>query len=461
MSSAFAKKSILPGFLLLVLALIAGAFFFLPWKPYLEARLAEMLQAQGLRKVSLTLDHIGLHTLTLKNITFGEATPVTLKDLKIDYTPQELWEGRLNHIALNGFDIEARQQGKDWLISGIDPAAKDTPQNAVRIPVTAEELASLQLATAQLQNSNVHVTGDGWQFTTKMQLDWNRNPVPKITATATGPAYAMRGLDIVIGDIQASAILNTDKKQWQGGWKIKRMDIKGAEGPPMQLTGDGAMVVEAERVLLYGGFGSPDGETRGDFRLDLALNAPEKSRLTIANAAMPWHGGKVGVSEVTVPLNSKKPVTLTLNVDKVSIATLMQDLTGKQATATGMVSGKLPVTLMPDGKILVDEGRLQAEEPGTIALSPDAIPGDNEQVALVRDILKNFHYKLLSIGVSSDKDGKMTVAMGLEGSNPDLYEGKPVKLNVQLTGDVLNLIQQNMLLLTDPKQLLKEGKPRP
>jgi hypothetical protein len=456
-----AKKSILPGLLLLLLALPAAAYFLLPWKPYLETRLAQMLEAQGLRNVSLSLDRITLNAITFKNLTFGEAAPLTLQDLQIDYTPQELWEGRLRHIGLKGLDIEMRQQGNAWRISGLDSADKDEPKSRAHIPVTLEELSSLPLTTAQLENSRLHIFGEGWQFSTQIKLNWDKHAAPTVTAVATGPAYTMRGLDIVAGDITADAVLNDSKKEWRGKWRMKKMDIKGAQGAPIQLSGDGALIAEAERLQLYGGFGSPDGATRGDFNLDLALNNPDKSRITIANASMPWHQGTIGVSKVTVPLNRKAPTTLTLNVNKVSIATLMQDLTGKQASATGVVTGALPVTLMPDGRIIVEAGKMQAEQPGVISLSPEAIPGDNEQVALVRDILRNFHYELLSIGVSSDKDGNMTIAMGLEGRNPDLYGGKPVKLNVQLSGDVLDLIQQNLMLLTDPKQLLKEGKTKP
>ena len=89
---------------------------------------------------------------------------------------------------------------------------------------------------------------------------------------------------------------------------------------------------------------------------------------------------------------------------------------------------------------------------------PGAIPGDNQQIALVREILKDLHYSLLSVAVDSGKDHKLSVMLALEGNNLSVYNGRPVKLKVHLSGDVLNFIQQNLTAFTDPKQLLKQGK---
>jgi hypothetical protein len=157
-------------------------------------------------------------------------------------------------------------------------------------------------------------------------------------------------------------------------------------------------------------------------------------------------------------LSGKQDLKLNLHVDKVSLGNLMQQLTGARATATGVISGELPVAIGADGMIGLQQASLQAEEPGIISMAQDAIPGDNAQIAIVRDILKNFHYSVLSIGVDNGKDNKLSVLMKLEGGNPDMYSGHPVQLNVQLNGDVLNFVQQNILALTNPRKFLEQGK---
>jgi hypothetical protein len=158
---------------------------------------------------------------------------------------------------------------------------------------------------------------------------------------------------------------------------------------------------------------------------------------------------------VSIALDEAKPIRLNLEIRDVSVDALLQMATSNKATGTGTVSGTIPVSIAPDGAIRFLQGSLRAKEAGTIIMTPDAIPGDNQQITLVRDILKNLHYKVLSVGVNSSTNNKQAILLHVEGNNPDVYEGRPVKLNVQLNGDVLNLIQQSVMPFTNPKQLLK------
>ena len=47
--------------------------------------------------------------------------------------------------------------------------------------------------------------------------------------------------------------------------------------------------------------------------------------------------------------------------------------------------------------------------------------------------------------------------MTLQGNNPKVYKGKPVKLNVHLTGDILDVVRQSMLT-SNPTKLLQQGE---
>jgi hypothetical protein len=79
-------------------------------------------------------------------------------------------------------------------------------------------------------------------------------------------------------------------------------------------------------------------------------------------------------------------------------------------------------------------------------------------VALVREILKDFHYTSLSFYLNSGKDKRTEIRMSLEGSNPEVQGGRTVKMNVNLSGDVLGFAQQNLLWLTDPRKIIERGK---
>lgn len=235
---------------------------------------------------------------------------------------------------------------------------------------------------------------------------------------------------------------------WTGNWQIENLTVSdlGTEIPP--LAGQGTLAASPEAIAAEGSFASADKAWNGNFKY-------ENAALDIKRAALPWNGGTVSVENVHMKIGADAPTNLTLQIRKVDLNALLQQLTGKRATGTGIVSGDLPATITKDNTIIFRDGQLSAEAPGTITMAPDAIPGDNEQLALMREVLKNFHYSLLSVDVASDKENKLSITMKLEGNNPDAYDGKPVKLNVHLGGDVLDFIQQNVLTLNDPKKYLE------
>jgi hypothetical protein len=244
---------------------------------------------------------------------------------------------------------------------------------------------------------------------------------------------------------------------WAGTWKINNLILKNSDVPLPPLKGDGTLNVTSAALNITGAL-VDDAKTTGatfEYRFEFS---GATNRVRVAEAHLPWSGGKISTRDVIYNVGGKQPTKIELKIDHVPIDEFLQELTGKKATATGVVSGTLPITLMADGKIRIGHGRLQAEAPGIIALQPDAIPGDNEQVVMVREILKNLHYKLLALDISPDKDNKLSIKLALEGHNPDIEKGRPVKLNVHLSGDLLGLLENGVTTLTDPKKFLKDQK---
>lgn len=181
--------------------------------------------------------------------------------------------------------------------------------------------------------------------------------------------------------------------------------------------------------------------------------------LNIGSAALSWKGGELTARNVHIILSASPVTKFDVHIQHVSVDELLQALTGNRVSATGAVSGTLPVIVGNDGTISFGQGSLKTDAPGTLSMPPESIPGDNAQVDLLRNILKNFHYNGLSIKMGNSGGNRISVLISLQGNNPDMYNGRLVNLNVNLTGDVLDYIKQNVLLLTNPQSFLNQGQP--
>ncbi len=232
-------------------------------------------------------------------------------------------------------------------------------------------------------------------------------------------------------------------KQWAGQALVYAAEAKGYKNVGLTLSEVSASGITLENIVLG-----------GENPINIAQVKLAYFPLTIAHAEMEFQGGKIRVQDVIIPL-SGGAVDATLQVENVPMDALMNALTGKRASATGLVSGKLPLTYLPEGNVILHQGQLSSKAPGKIAMQPEVIPGDNEQVALVREVMQNLHYDVLAVNMDTDAQGKLAVQLHVEGSNPDMAGGQQVKLNVNLSGDVLELIQQS-LLTVDPKKYLEQ-----
>jgi len=441
---------------LLLLALLIGVTVIAPWREIIESRLKAMLESQGFADVHMTIESVGLNSAALKDISVGSPAPFTLKNLTLNYSLADLREGYLRELTLAGLTLEATQQADgQWRITGLEGWQNQGSGKKFTLPVTPDEMNNIHLGQASVEDGNVRVAAERWRLEFPLALSWQKNPVPQVNASTAGLTFQMPNLEIMTGATVANANLAAQPHEWQGTWRMENINIKSGELDIPMLAGAGTFTAQAERISLQGQFKNIGNTHQADLRLEFPWNDASAAKLVVIHGVMPWNEGTIAVRNTPIPLTGDRDIKLSLEVQHVAIDSLLQMLTGDRAKATGLVSGILPVTIKADGTIIVDHGKLQTEGPGTITMAPDAIPGDNEQIALVRDVLKNLHYTNLSITADSDAENKLSVRMTLEGNNPDVYGGKPVKLNVHLTGDVLDLVQQTFMSLVNPKLLLE------
>jgi len=105
------------------------------------------------------------------------------------------------------------------------------------------------------------------------------------------------------------------------------------------------------------------------------------------------------------------------------------DVGGLQGT------GKLEISL-PAGsqgsKLYVQNGVFRANGPGILSYSGSMSAAPVENIGL--SALENFHYSELDGTIDYHSDGSYQLMVHLAGSNPDLYDGYPVALNLNIGG---------------------------
>ena len=443
---------------LILFALLAIAAVVVPWKFIAQDKIKMLLAENGFAEAKLTLSHIGIDNMQIEKLSLAKDAPALFDKLTLHFSPNDLISGHIRELNFTGLNLDLQQTAAGWLVNGASLKTDKTAQSPapIALPVTDAQLAIFPLDSMELKDSTFHAATDSWKLEAPIVIQFNKSPASTIDLTSDTVTLVASGATLNAAKLHAKLTLDKTAGAWKGNWETDAIDIKGQDSLIPSLTGAGTMVVGADNILLEGSFNSADKKTHASFSMTYPLNAPEKAQCRLISAVLPWNKGVISIKNTLIPLSGKDNIYMTLNVEHVPVNALMTMLTGKETMATGDVSGSIPLTIKPDGQIAIGQGKLQTAQPGTIALSPETIPGDNEQIALVRDIMKNLHYNLLSISLEGDANKKLSVLMAVEGNNPDVAGGRPVKLGVHLTGDLLNFVQQSLLSLLDPKMFLKQ-----
>ena len=441
--------------LIFLLLLIVGgaAYFLVPWNDVLERKITQFLNERGIQNVTFQIDSVGLHQATVSDIKIGVENPLALQSVTVQYDPKELANGTLRDIALSGLAVRIVQGENGWSIAGLDDLRQPRADGAKGMTLS-DVIDILPFSNVDIKDSTLQIEGKSVQTTLPFNMTLTKTPETKIEMTVNATNLTSPASDIALGIITISAQPD-ETRDWNGTWALASLDFGDALPVPV-LSGGGELSYREEVATLKGVLASADKAHRSDFTVLIDTKAGEKNTLSISSLAFPFKEGVISSKNIVVPFDRKKNITVPLTVSKVSLDALMQTLTGSRVSATGTVSGNMPVIIRPDGSYTLGKGQLKADESGTMTMPSDIIPGDTEQMDLVRQILANLHYSIFSAAVETNGAQGIVVKLSLQGSNPDVYNGRAVKLNVNLTGDILDFIQQNAMLITKPEQLLKQ-----
>ncbi|MGM0560602.1 MAG: intermembrane phospholipid transport protein YdbH family protein [Pseudomonadota bacterium] len=141
---------------------------------------------------------------------------------------------------------------------------------------------------------------------------------------------------------------------------------------------------------------------------------------------------------------SKNRHKLILRLENISISQLVDLLEIEDLEAAGRFTGEIPVTIS-DGAFEISDGHLESSQTGQIAFKSDevrsALASGGEAVSLMLDALENFHYDRLRLDIHKPIQGESRLAIKLEGQNPDVLDGHPFDLNINMNGDLASVLQ--------------------
>ena len=200
----------------------------------------------------------------------------------------------------------------------------------------------------------------------------------------------------------------------------------------------------------------PAGQRLSVDRIDVGLPLQQTTlefgfrgpgRLAVSDLQAGLAGGRLSADPFIFELGGGDR-RIRVRADGVDIPALVQLVDVPELEATGRLDGRIPLRLIDD-TIRIEGSELEARSPGVIryrggdlgALAGGAGGGG---VGLLAQAVQNFHYDTLRLGVDGEIGGEMTGQLRIRGSNPDLYDGYPIALTINLSGALSELLRQGL-----------------
>jgi len=162
-------------------------------------------------------------------------------------------------------------------------------------------------------------------------------------------------------------------------------------------------------------------------------------KLTVSQATAELLGGRASAKPFDYEIETGR-ADITLALSDIDLSEVLA-LEGENVSGSGRLSGTIPVSLRGNA-LDIEAGAVTASIPGKIMLSPDltaAVTQPGLDIAL--KALENFNYEALAVNVNYDSEGNMLLGVRLEGSNPDLENGRPVHFNLNISENIPVLLK--------------------
>jgi hypothetical protein len=149
------------------------------------------------------------------------------------------------------------------------------------------------------------------------------------------------------------------------------------------------------------------------------------------------------------------PILLTLRLHDVDLSQLLMSLHYPNISGTGTIAGELPLQLSA-GAIDVQDGSLNGTQPGVLRYVG---PADSQNIAF--KALRNLVYRNLQAKVNYRPNGDYHLGLRLEGSNPEVLSGHPLAFNLNISGQLPELLQKGILAGDLERTILEQAIAKP
>jgi hypothetical protein len=287
----------------------------------------------------------------------------------------------------------------------------------------------------------------------ELLLDWK---VPSIFLLASNPYAEMLSvwpslLTLSRGKMDASGnlVFNLEKNTLtRTNTSVQLDDISGVydtlafqglDGQIKASTKGNNLDVSTEKFTVANiNKGFDFGPLMATGKYTAAFNKLTQGKLNLSSFSGSVMGGSLSTAAQQFDF-SRATQKFKVEVKDVNLANLLKQYSPGELSGTGLLSGSVPIEINPKG-IRIEQGAVAAVAPGGLlqmtSTRANAIAKNQPSMKLVVNALEDFHYTALASQVNYDEEGKLLLAIKLEGRNPALERGRPINLNVNLEEDV-------------------------
>ena len=193
-----------------------------------------------------------------------------------------------------------------------------------------------------------------------------------------------------------------------------------------------------------------------DVQASFAINSAEI--VDVETLSMTFAGGKISGEPFTLRLDDAES-TANLDVSGVALPALARLSGLKGLEAQGTLSGQIPIRIGNDD-LLIDAGILNTTGPGSIRYRPDEATHlaatDQGGMALALQALEDFQYESIAIKVSGSARNELETSLAIKGRNPALYDGYPIDFNLNVSGELANIVRDSMVGYRIPETIKQQ-----